>query len=364
MAGLVGRRLIWRSGFRRLLRIMRAAPVLRRSLYSGVGLADKRKGASRRGCPPAASETASVMEHDEYRRMFDLEMTYWWFVGRRALVREWVAAALQRQASPPGERRLLDAGCGTGGNLDMLRAFGFVAGADVSSEALRWSRRRGLSSLARCRVEQLCFADDTFDVVMALDMLEHVDDDLAALAELHRVCKPGGAVVLTVPAYGFLWSPHDEALHHRRRYAPQELRDKLNALGFEVERISHFMFGLFVPVLLTRMWQSLRKRGLRSQSELRPLPGWLNQLLVWLLDVERWVIRFVNPPVGVSLICTARKRVWARKLVQRRPQLAYDFAQRALDDAYLNWLGDESRPMALQVALMDARRVAGHERYS
>ncbi len=302
------------------------------------------------------------MEQDEYRRMFELETTYWWFAGRRELVREWVAEALRRQASPPAERQLLDAGCGTGANANMLRAFGRVVGADISYEALRWSRRRGLSSLAQCRAEQLCFADDTFDVVTALDMLEHVDDDLAALAELHRVCKPGGAVIVTVPAYGFLWSPHDEALHHRRRYAPRELRDKLEALGFEVERLNHFMFGLFVPVLLMRIWQNLRKRGLRSRSDAQPLPAWLNRLLLWLLSVERRLGRFVTPPVGVSLICTARKRAWVRKLVQRRPEFACDFAQRALDDAYINRLGDQSRLMILQVARMDAVRPAGHQR--
>lgn len=302
------------------------------------------------------------MERDEYRRMFDLETTYWWFVGRRALVRDWVAAALRRQASPAPERRLLDVGCGTGANAAMLTDFGWVIGTDASAEALAWSRRRGLRSLARCRAEQLCFADDTFDVVTALDMLEHTDDDLKALAELHRVCKPGGVLIVTVPAYGFLWSAHDEALHHRRRYAPRELHDKLTAMGFEVERLSHFMCGLFIPVLLLRLWQSLRKRGVRPQSDLRPLPTWLNRLLIGLLGGERRLLRWVTLPLGVSLICTARKRVWVRKLVERHPEFAYDFAQRAFDDAYVKRLGQKANLLRLQIRRTDGVRPARHQR--
>ncbi len=306
------------------------------------------------------------MERDEYRRMFELETTYWWFVARRTLVRDWVAAALRRQISSDQtssgtERWLLDVGCGTGMNAEMLTGFGRVIGTDVSVEALSWSRRRGLRALARCRAEQLCFADDMFDVVTALDLLEHVDDDLKALAELHRVCKPGGTLVVTVPAYGFLWSAHDEALHHRRRYAPHELYDKLTTMGFEVERLSHFMCGLFFPVFLLRLWQSLWKRGLRPQSDLRPLPSWLNRFLIWLLGGERWLLRWLTLPFGVSLICRARKRVWVRKLVERQPEFVCDFTQRAFDDAYINRLGNQSHAMALQVARMNLVCPTGHK---
>ncbi|MGQ9898116.1 MAG: methyltransferase domain-containing protein [Acidobacteriota bacterium] len=294
--------------------------------------------------------------------MFHLETTYWWFVGRRALVRDWVAAALRHQPVAASERWLLDAGCGTGANADMLRAFGRVIGTDISPQALHWSRQRGLAHLACCRVEKLCFADDTFDIVTALDMLEHVEDDMAALAELHRVCKPGSAVIITVPAYGFLWSPHDEVLHHRRRYAPRELRDKLQATGFEVERLSHFMCGLFLPVLLLRFWQSLRKQGIHPQSDLRPLPRWLNRLLGQLLQVERWLIGFFNLPIGVSLICTARKRDWVRSLVKRRSELAYDFTQHAFDDAYINRLANEPHALSLEFSRSHPVYPARHER--
>ena len=340
----------------------------------GIGWTFQRKGQDVSPLPRAADNFPAplgdswqprwngIMDIDEYRRMFQLETTYWWFVGRRALVRDWVAAALRRQPAATSERWLLDAGCGTGANAEMLRAFGRVIGTDVSPEALHWSRQRGLSHLARCRVEKLCFADDTFDVVTALDMLEHVDDDLAALAELHRVCKPGGAVIITVPAYGFLWSPHDEALHHRRRYAPRELRDKLQAMGFEVERLSHFMCGLFLPVLLLRFWQSLRKQGVRPQSDLRPLPTWLNGLLIRLLGIERWLISLFSLPLGVSLICTARKRAWVRSLVQRRPEFAYDFGQCALDDAYINRFANEPHAPGLEFSRRDPVRPTGHER--
>lgn len=249
------------------------------------------------------------MELAEYRIMYEIETTYWWFVARRDLVRDWLADDARTKRLKPGDWNIFDIGCGTGANGLMLEEFGRVHGTDMSQEALTLSRERGHSRLARCRIENLCFADDTFDAITALDMLEHVDDDLGGMKELYRVCKPGGTLLVTVPAYGFLWSEHDEALHHRRRYTASELRNKLSVSGFDVERISYFISFLFFPVLAMRFWQNLFKRSVSPKTDLVLLPAFINQCLIWLLAFERWMTRFINFPVGVSIICTARKPV-------------------------------------------------------
>jgi ubiquinone/menaquinone biosynthesis C-methylase UbiE len=243
------------------------------------------------------------MYEREYERMYDLETFYWWFIARRKLIRD-VVAGLHRQ---PDETTILDVGCGTGLNQEMLSKFGQVFGADSSEEAIRFSRKRNIENLVLSSAEALQFSDEMFDVVTALDVLEHVNDDLQALSEICRVTKPNGVVVITVPAYGFLWSEHDEALHHRRRYSAHELRNKLVNAGFEVESSTYFITLLFFPILFMRIVQNLRKKSLRARSSHVILPKWANLLLVKLLDLERIYMRWMNLPFGVSIVCTARK---------------------------------------------------------
>jgi SAM-dependent methyltransferase len=153
----------------------------------------------------------------------------------------------------------------------------------------------------------LPFANESFDLVTALDVLEHIDDDLSALKELRRTMKTDGTLFVTVPAYGFLWSEHDEALHHRRRYAASELRNKLTRCGFRVQRISYYISTLFFPILVARFLQSIFKKSVEPSTSHILLPNWLNSLLIWILDVERGILNWMNFPFGVSLLCIARK---------------------------------------------------------
>lgn len=140
------------------------------------------------------------MNESEYEQMYNLESYYWWFVARRKLVRDFV-----RDCKRPQPGVLLDVGCGTGLNCLMLSEFGSVKGTDRSEQALEFGRRRGIADLTQSDAEHLQFPDSTFDVLTALDVLEHVDDDLKALSEMYRVMKPGAWLIITVPAYGFLW---------------------------------------------------------------------------------------------------------------------------------------------------------------
>lgn len=244
-----------------------------------------------------------MYEH-EYEAMYRLEDVYWWFIARRQLAVD----VLARELASRTDAVILDVGCGTGSNLAAFSALGRTTGVDLSPEALSFCRARGVERVTFSQVERLPFPDASFDVVTAMDVLEHVDDDLAALAELRRVLRPGGLLLATVPAYGFLWSEHDEALKHRRRYTAHELRNKLTIRDFAVERTSYFITALFFPILAMRLAQGFFKKSTYPQTSIRLLPPWLNRSLVGLLALERHAFRSVNLPFGVSIVALARPR--------------------------------------------------------
>lgn len=243
------------------------------------------------------------MSPEEIERMYRLEDTYWWFVARRRLVR----LLLDDVISPGRERRIADVGCGTGATMQVLADYGEVCGVDASAEALIRCRERGFGSLSRGRAEGLALRGAAFDVVTCLDVLEHADDE-AGLAELYRVCKPGAWLLITVPSYRFLWSEHDEALAHRRRYLARELRRKVEGAGFRVHRLTYVLAILLLPIALFRLAQRLckRRRGAPQTAHII-LPDWLNRLLVRLLDIESRLARRVSLPFGVSIVCLAQK---------------------------------------------------------
>ena len=234
--------------------------------------------------------------------MYELESSYWWYVARRLLAVELLRDEIKQQASA----RILDVGCGTGANLSAFDRLGQATGIDSSMDALHFCQTRGIKAVAHSAIEELPFAHRTFGVVTALDVLEHTDDDLKALREIHRVCRVGGLFLATVPAYGFLWSEHDEALKHRRRYTAHELRNKLTITGFEVVRTSYFISTLFFPILALRIWQGLRKSSTHPRTSVVVLPEWINATLVGLLSLERRLFQRMNLPFGVSIVALAR----------------------------------------------------------
>ena len=244
------------------------------------------------------------MRPSELAKMFDLEDTYWWFVARRELVRDFL---LRHEPSAP-EPRILDVGCGTGATLKMLRDIGLLTGIDRSGSALRYCQLRGLQQLALATAEALPVTSESVDVVLALDLMEHVADDDAAAREFARALRPGGLLVVTVPALPELWSEHDEALDHRRRYRAGRLRRVLFGAGLHVERLSYLITVLLVPIAALRLLQRVlprRKGEARTAFIIPPKP--INWLLTSLLRLEHvWLTRF-NLPVGVSLIALARK---------------------------------------------------------
>ncbi len=242
------------------------------------------------------------MQQHTYSIMYEVEETHWWFVGRRRIIISFVEEICRKMKR---ERpRILDVGCGTGANLEMLARFGETEGVDVSEEALAFCRARGLENVRQGAAERLPYEDGAFDLVTALDVVEHLDDDVAGLSEMRRVLRPGGRALLFVPAFMFLWGVQDDVSHHRRRYTLTGLRQKVRAAGFEVERATYANLSFFAPIFAGRML--MRATGLRPASENNINIGALNGVLGRVLGAESTLLRHVNFPFGVSALCVAR----------------------------------------------------------
>ncbi len=190
----------------------------------------------------------------------------------------------------------------------MLRELGFtnVTGLDRSPEAIRFCAEKGLGDVKLGDICELPFAGGSFDLVLATDIVEHVADDVAAIAELRRVLKPGGHLLLTVPTFPLLWGHQDVVGHHQRRYKMRDLLRKLRGGGLEPERHFYFNYLLFLPILITR--QLMRVLGVRLASEAEMNPGWMNRALLPLFLFDVKTAAWLRPPVGVSGLVIATPR--------------------------------------------------------
>lgn len=240
------------------------------------------------------SEFNAMLAHDEH---------HWWYRGRRRILR----ATLDRLALSP-RARLLDAGCGSGRTLDELAAYGTASGVDLNPEAVRWARARG-HDVRQGRIECLPFADDTFDCVTCLDVVEHTPDDRVSLQELRRVTRRGGMIVLTVPAHPALWSAHDEVNLHYRRYTRPALRAL--AAGTALELVSETYFnGLLLPPAAAVRWAQRLRPHAAGRSDLERTPAVLDRCLEQPLALEaRLIARGRRVPAGLSLLAVLRRPV-------------------------------------------------------
>ncbi len=236
------------------------------------------------------------MEPQAYREQFELEDTHWWFAGRRAVI--W---ALLRRTRTPSGARMLDAGCGTGRNLIEYGRLGTVTGVDFSAEAIDFCRRRGLQGASQGRLEALDFEAASFDLILATDVLEHLQDDLAAMRELRRVAAPGARLLVTVPAYRWLWSQHDTAHHHFRRYTLRQLRRRLESTGWRPVLSSYFNSILLPPIATVRLL-ARRNPERAERPDLKLTPPLLNTVLRAPMRLEAALIeRGARLPGGVSI---------------------------------------------------------------
>jgi len=242
------------------------------------------------------------MKEHTYPIMFRVEQAHWWYTGRRKILAGFVEQICREVTDR--RPRILDVGCGTGANLLMLAEYGDAEGVDISEDALAFCRERGLDKVRLGAGEQLPYEDGTFDLVTALDVVEHMDDDLAGLREMRRVLRPGGRVLLFVPTFMFLWGLQDDVSNHRRRYRLPELRRVLEQAGFEIERTTYANITFFLPILVMR--QLMRLTGVKAESENNINVSALNGVLGSVFGAESWLLRVMNLPFGVSGLCVAR----------------------------------------------------------
>jgi SAM-dependent methyltransferase len=244
------------------------------------------------------------------RATAEAEARHFWFRGFRAFVKPLLQDASRRR-SGPGVARILDCGCGTGANLALLNRYGRAYGFDLSAAGLHLARQAGRMLTARASVAAVPFPSASFDIVTSFDVLYSLDEgtETAAMAEMYRVLKPGGFLVVNVAALDILRGDHSVLSHEVRRYNRHDLRRRLEAAGFSIQRMTYTNATLFVPMLVARTLQ--RRRGLKREREAGgeiTIPAApLNLLLSALLLAESVYLRWFTAPAGSSLLCLARR---------------------------------------------------------
>lgn len=242
------------------------------------------------------------MSPEAYLEMADTELEHWWFRGRRDVL----CSILRQLALAPGTR-VLEVGSGTGGNLDILAQFGSVSGLEMDANALAMSveRTRGRFDLRRGRCpDDVPFHEGTFDLICFLDCLEHIADDVGTLEGMRGLLAPGGSILVTVPAYQWLWSAHDEFLHHHRRYDRASLTKCAQAAGYRIERVTYFNTLLLPLAVAVRWCDRLLRRGRSSGDAVPAAP--LNAILYGIFKREASWLAHHGLPFGVSLLAVLK----------------------------------------------------------
>lgn len=243
------------------------------------------------------------MHDNEYNNTARLEDTHWWHVGMAEIATDW----LRQLPGLSSLERLLDAGCGTGGALHWLKEFGRPYGIDRHSLALRYAAAKGAQRLVLADVQALPFGDARFGLLTSFDVLYHMDvtTDWTALNEFARVLRPGGWLLLRLPAYDWLRGAHDRLVQTRHRYTRREVTMKLQSAGLRPVRVTYVNTLLLAPAIIWRQFQQITNRD--PVSDLRLPPRWVNFLLTSILRVERAWLRWFNLPAGLSILALAEK---------------------------------------------------------
>jgi len=241
------------------------------------------------------------MERKVYEQMAELDQRHWWFTARRRIL----DGLIERVARPPKDARILELGAGTGHNLAMLSRFGKVEASELDPIARKLASERLGREVEEAALPDLSmFPTDSYDLIALLDVLEHVPDDRASLAAIMTRLKPGGALLLTVPANPWMWSAHDVAHHHHRRYRKEEIARLAKEAGYEIELLSPFNSLLFAPIAAVRLAGKLTGKDDSDDA----MPGELvNRALDTVFGLERSLIGRVPMPFGVSLVAVLRR---------------------------------------------------------
>lgn len=236
------------------------------------------------------------MDRDVYDRMAQHDATHWWYVARRRILAELIAKHIR----PPSGGRILEVGCGTGHNFEMLGQFGTVDAIEIDDGARAIAETRLGRPILTAPLPALTgIADASYDMIALLDVLEHIADDRASLASLRQKLKPGGKIVLTVPANPWMWSAHDRAHHHHRRYTQDGLAQIVRQAGLQINLISHFNSLLFPVAAVARLVGKLT--GKTSSDDQMPSAP-VNSVLTHIFGLERHLVGRVPLPAGVSIV--------------------------------------------------------------
>jgi SAM-dependent methyltransferase len=240
------------------------------------------------------------MESQMYQEMMEVEDKHWWFVARRSIIEQVI-----KKLNLPANAEIFEAGCGTGGNLAMLSHHGKVYGMELDETAQNFANDLKIGEIQPGFLpNNIPFPEQKFDLIVLLDVLEHLEEDTASLQALSAKLKPSGWLLITVPAYPWLWSKHDELLHHQRRYLLNNLRQIVGSADYNINFASYFNSVLFPVIAVALLLQKLFNKGGNEQNI---PPKLINQILTFLFGIERYLIGRLSIPFGVSILLLAQK---------------------------------------------------------
>ena len=246
------------------------------------------------------------MENEEFEIMYHIEQSHWWFRGKQFLLKQ-ALKSLDNKASENG--RILDIGAGTGIILKILMDFGEAYGIELSPQAIKFLKKRKLKRIICADADySLPFKNDTFTMITCLDVLEHLEKDVGLFKEMIRISRPGGHILVAVPAFDIFWGSHDVALHHKRRYTRKKILQIIREMNCRVVKASYYNITLSMPILAVRTFKSIFLHNRQAQSDFfMSLPNFLNSLLGFLYKAEIWCLKSINFPFGVSVVLVLRK---------------------------------------------------------
>lgn len=240
------------------------------------------------------------MEQELIAQMHQLEDRHWWFRARRSIIKKLLSYYVKRK-----NNQILEIGCGTGGNLELLAGFGTVSAVECDKQARSYAAAKNIAMIKEGSLPDNMHFQQTFDVVCMLDVLEHIDDDIGAVRELQHLTKERGKVLITVPAYQWLWSDHDVMHHHKRRYNKKQLTQLLSENGFHIVYCSYFNTFLLPVVFIVRKVASILSK--KTGSDVSLPSRWVNCVLQSIFSFERHFFPWISFPFGVSILVFAKK---------------------------------------------------------
>lgn len=245
------------------------------------------------------------MDKDEMKRMQKFERTYWWHIGKRKYVKNFLTQYLEKK-----NYKIFEIGCGVGEITSVLEKHGTVYANDLSKVALEYCKNKGIKNIIHGDINKLDLEkySGEFDLVIALDVLEHIQEDTKTIERAHKLLKPNGLFLTNVPAYKFLWSGHDEALRHKRRYTSYEIKKKLENQNFNIVKQSYFVFFVFTIIVVFKFLSNFIGKTAYPKSSYVILPNRINSLMVKLLELEIKLIKCVNLPFGTTITTIAKKK--------------------------------------------------------